>query len=118
MALFISKYLVSLRLAYEQTYIRSALGRAFRFPRELMRPLATRASKRSAKGQAIIIISARPPTNLALTRLKPSRGRRNACPAALISDSLLGGYTQTDLSVIQVEKRICLVWWVARVLTL
>lgn len=32
----------------------------------------------------IIIVSARPPANFSPTRLKSSRGRSNACPAALM----------------------------------
>ena len=54
-----------------------AATRGFLRPRESLNPWEKRADEGSARGLALIIISAKPPPNLSPTRVKSSHGRMN-----------------------------------------
>lgn len=77
----------------EQALIIVTSARVFLRPREGMRLRVTRVGERSGKVLAFII-SARPLANLCPTRLKSSRGRKNARLSAIITIAHRLSHTQ------------------------
>ena len=75
-------------LKREQKNLNSVSERAFLRPKIISRLLERVAGVRSSSGRALIIISSRPLANHSLALFsqsrKPTRGRRNARPAALV----------------------------------